>query len=172
MDHGLESPDERLKLKKPAAGTILLQMDVQNSMLQIKLSDDGRGLSLARIRKIALEKELISVDEQLGDEETASLILRPGFTTAEIVTEVSGRGVGMDAVQNFVKRENGTIRINFTDNNIGADFRHFEIIVSLPKGLSESVEGFNFHHQDGSSETYSEVSLDEKRNKAMPLKQA
>ena len=172
LDHGLETPEERLEHNKPAAGTILLQMDVQEGMLHIKISDDGRGLALARIRKIAIEKELIRSDELIGDEEAANLIFRAGFTTAENVTEVSGRGVGMDAVQNFVKRENGIIKINFTDHLIGADFRQFEMIVSLPESLSESVEGFDFHSQDKANETLVNIGFDENSNKTVPLKQA
>ena len=172
LDHGLETPEERLEHNKPAAGTILLQMDVHEGMLHIKISDDGRGLALARIRKIAIEKELIRSDELIGDEEAANLIFRAGFTTAENVTEVSGRGVGMDAVQNFVKRENGMIKINFTDHLIGADFRQFEMIVSLPESLSESVEGFDFHSQDKANETLVNIGFDENSNKTVPLKQA
>ena len=162
MDHGLEIPEERLAHKKPAAGAIYLDMDVQDEMLQIKLSDDGRGLALARIRQLALEKGLISPEEILDDEATANLIFRAGFSTAEYVTEVSGRGVGTDAVANFVKRENGMITINFTDNCIGADYRHFETVVYLPAALAESIEGFDFCSQAEHDETLVEGSFDEK----------
>lgn len=147
MDHGLESTDERLAQNKPLAGTIRLEMDVRDGLLQIRLGDDGRGLGLARIRESAIEKGLINPEEQLGDEEIADLIFRPGFSTAERVTEVSGRGIGMDAVQSFVKRENGTIRLHFTDKRVGADFRQFETIVCLPAALSEDTRGIDFHSQ-------------------------
>lgn len=162
MDHGLESPEERLEQNKPTAGTILLYMDAQDGKLRIKLSDDGRGLALARIRKTALEKGLINSDEQLDDHEIADLIFRPGFSTAERVTEVSGRGVGMDAVQNFVKGENGRIEINFNDDKVGADFRQFETIVYLPEAISENVEGFDFHPQGGNEETLVDIKFDER----------
>ncbi len=160
MDHGLESPEERLEQNKPTAGTILLQMDVRDGKLQIKLGDDGRGLALARIRKTAIEKGLINSDEQLDDDEIANMIFRPGFSTAEKVTEVSGRGVGMDAVQNFVKSENGKIEINFNDDKVGADFRKFETIVYLPEALSENIEGFDFHPQGGTEETLVDIKFD------------
>jgi hypothetical protein len=173
MDHGLESPEERLEQKKPAAGTIQLQMDVSDGMLQLKLSDDGRGLAMGRIRKIAMEKEWISPDEKPSDEETANLILRPGFTTAKSVTEVSGRGVGMDAVINFVKGENGTVKIRFKDDQSGADFRQFETIVYLPEVLSESVEGLDLHSEDEADETLVDLSFAEKSaTKALPSMQA
>jgi two-component system, chemotaxis family, sensor kinase CheA len=100
--------------------------------MQIVLSDDGRGLALNRIREIALNKGLISADNTLSDEETAELIFRPGFSTAEHVTEVSGRGVGMDAVRDFLKREQGGITLRFTDQQQGAAFRQFQTVVTLP----------------------------------------
>ncbi len=147
MDHGLETPEERVAQNKPQAGLISLDMDVQDGMLQIKLSDDGRGLALSRIRKMAIERMLVSQEDTLTDEQIANLIFLPGFTTASSVTEVSGRGVGMDAVKNFIYKENGTINIRFTDRNIGADFRQFEMIVSLPEMLAESIDGVHFHSE-------------------------
>ncbi len=156
MDHGLESPDERKLQNKPLAGTLHLHLDVADSMLQLRLSDDGRGLALAQIRDLAIERGLIAAEESLNDEEVANLIFRPGFTTAKTVTEVSGRGVGMDAVQNFVKREGGTIQIRFLDSEVGADFRPFETIVCLPEVCSEKVDDFHFHPQDAFVEAFDE----------------
>ncbi len=144
IDHGLETPEERLALNKPAAGQIKLKLSVEGGMLQIKLRDDGRGLALARIAKVAAEKELISTQERPSDEEIANLIFRPGFSTAEKTTEVSGRGVGMDAVQDFVKREKGKIEIRFTDDSAGADFRQFETVVCLPESFAENANDFDF----------------------------
>jgi len=145
MDHGLETPEERIAQNKPQAGLISLEMDVQDGMLQIKLSDDGRGLALNRIRKMAIDRMLVSHDDSLTDQQIANLIFLPGFTTASSVTEVSGRGVGMDAVKDFIYKEKGTIKIRFTDGNIGADFRQFEMVVCLPEMLAESIDGVHFH---------------------------
>lgn len=170
MDHGLENTEERLAQNKPIAGTIRLQLGVQDGMLQIRLSDDGRGLALARIRKMAIEKGLISPEEQLSGEEIANLIFRPGFSTAEKVSAVSGRGVGMDAVQDFVKRENGTIKLRFNDNRVGADFRQFETIVCLPEALSENATGIDFHPHGGTGEILAEIGFDEA--KEAPFKRA
>lgn len=141
LDHGLEAPDTRTAQGKPAAGTLRLKLGVADGMLNIRLGDDGRGLALAHIRRMAIEKGLIGADETLGDEEIARQIFRPGFSTAEKVTEVSGRGVGMDAVNDFVKREHGRIEIRFVDDAAGADFRQFEIVVCLPENLAEHVDG-------------------------------
>ncbi|HEY6896137.1 MAG TPA: ATP-binding protein, partial [Rhodocyclaceae bacterium] len=131
----------RLIHGKSPAGNIQLKLDVVGDALQIHLRDDGRGLALKKIRDKAVEKQLIGADAPLADEEIAQQIFRPGFSTADAVTEVSGRGVGMDAVQDFVRREQGRIEIRFTDNAVGADFRQFETIVYLPASLAEHVDG-------------------------------
>jgi two-component system chemotaxis sensor kinase CheA len=148
IDHGLEIPSWRLEQNKMASGTIRLRLQVIQQMLHISLSDDGRGLALARIRELAVEKKLIDAADKVSDEEVAQLIFRAGFSTAEKVTEVSGRGVGMDAVQNFVKREHGSISIRFTDDAPGADFRQFETIVCLPMSFAKHVDGFNYRQSE------------------------
>jgi two-component system chemotaxis sensor kinase CheA len=144
MDHGLEKPEVRVAQGKPAAGAINLDMAVFDGMLRIALSDDGRGLALGRIRKTAAEMGLIDPAIEISDEEAARLIMRPGFSTTETVTEVSGRGVGMDAVLDFVTREHGTIDIKFKDDAAGADFRPFTIIVSLPENFAVEVDGDDY----------------------------
>ncbi|WP_334158103.1 ATP-binding protein [Oryzomicrobium sp.] len=136
MDHGIETPDVRRESGKPAAGEITLRLALVGDGLQLALSDDGRGLALARIRRIALDKQLIGADDVLSDEEVAQLIFRPGFSTAEAVTEVSGRGVGMDAVQDLIRREGGKIAVRFLDDAAGADFRRFETVVTLPEKVA------------------------------------
>jgi len=148
MDHGLELPEERLAHGKTAAGTIRLEMNKIKGMIQIKLSDNGRGLALAHIRKAAIEKELIFVNDQLSDEEIANQIFRAGFSTAQKLTEVSGRGVGMDVVQNFIKRENGKVEIRFIDQAYGAAFRQFETVVCLPENLFVHIDDKDYPEYD------------------------
>ena len=97
------------------AGTIALELAVDDGWMRISMGDDGRGLALERIRKIGVDKGLVAPDMRLFDEEAATLIFRPGFSTADRVTDISGRGVGMDAVQDFVRREGGKIEIQFAD---------------------------------------------------------
>jgi two-component system chemotaxis sensor kinase CheA len=132
VDHGIENAQMRRAHGKSAAGVISIQLSAQQGAMQLVLSDDGRGLALNRIREIALSKGLIGLDQALSDEETAELIFSPGFSTAEHVTEVSGRGVGMDAVRDFLKREHGSITLHFTDHEQGAAFRQFQTVVTLP----------------------------------------
>lgn len=133
VDHGIEPVDERTAAGKPAAGAIEVEVGVDAGALQITLSDDGRGLALARIRAIAVERGWIERDEAIADEAVAQFIFRAGFSTAKAVTEVSGRGVGMDAVKEMLEREHGRIELRFTDDRRGAEFRRFQTIVHLPE---------------------------------------
>lgn len=143
MDHGLESGDERRAKGKPAAGTIDIEVGLDHNMLQVTLTDDGRGLALHRIRGIAVQRGWITSETYVTDEQIAQFIFRPGFSTAAQVTEVSGRGVGMDAVQDFVRREHGRIELRFTDDRKGAEFRQFQTVVCLPDNLV--VDGFDMN---------------------------
>lgn len=136
LDHGIEPPAERLAQGKPAAGRIRLSLSLADDRLLLRLRDDGRGLALARIRAKAEEKGLLAAGQAMADEVLANLIFAPGFSTASAVTEVSGRGVGMDAVQSFVKREAGEIHLHLTDDRHGADFRAFETLIELPGRLA------------------------------------
>ncbi|GAB3626676.1 chemotaxis protein CheA [Pandoraea terrae] len=150
MDHGIETADARLTQGKPAAGTIDIEVGIDNHVLQITMSDDGRGLALHRIRGIAVERGWIGANDAVTDETIAQFIFRPGFSTANAVTEVSGRGVGMDAVQDFLKREHGRIELHFTDDHTGAAFRQFQTVVCLPDSFavdSFDVAGAKHHPQ-------------------------
>ena len=152
VDHGLETADERLARGKPEAGTIRLQLGVMDNMLHMALSDDGRGLALARIRQIAINKQLIAPEQSLSDAELARVVLQPGFSTRSEVTGVSGRGVGMDAVLDFVSREGGNIEFVFLDQAEGADFRAFQINVLLPQHFAVEVDGINVDYPVPTSE--------------------
>ncbi len=112
-DHGIELPEERLRLGKPAEGTIVLEACHKGNAIIIRVSDDGRGLDAEKIRRKAVEKGLLSPTEaeRLSLEETYQLIWRPGLSTAEKVTEVSGRGMGMDIVKAKIESLNGTVEL-------------------------------------------------------------
>ncbi|MNR83756.1 Gliding motility regulatory protein [compost metagenome] len=163
MDHGIETAEARVALGKPAAGRISLQMAVHEQMLNITLRDDGRGLALKRIRQIALEKGLSDAPDQLDDLAAARLILQAGFSTADKISEVSGRGVGMDAVLAFVSRENGSIDIQFDDAATGADFRQFHLIVTLPAAFAVKAD-----EADDSLQELLQTPLSEHSNKDYP----
>ncbi|MGY4729942.1 MCP four helix bundle domain-containing protein [Burkholderia pyrrocinia] len=149
IDHGIESSEERRAAGKAASGTIDIAVGVGGGELWFVLSDDGRGLALDRIRRIARERGWIDAGNEaaLTDEDVAELIFRPGFSTAHAVTEVSGRGVGMDAVRNFLKRDGGDIALRFTDDRVGAPYRAFETIVSLPARFAADGAGHGAAHE-------------------------
>jgi two-component system, chemotaxis family, sensor kinase CheA len=142
MDHGIESVAERLAKHKPAAGKIDLTLALDAEHLVLKLRDDGKGLAVKFIQQKAIANGLISADAQLPAEQLAQLIFEPGFSTAERVTEVSGRGVGMDAVKGFVEDEGGSITLEFVSEAGKNDFRPFETVIRLPKkfGVAVSVD--------------------------------
>ncbi|WP_066735861.1 ATP-binding protein [Cupriavidus sp. D384] len=133
IDHGIEPVNVRLAAGKPAAGTIRIEAGVDQQQLQMTVADDGRGLALGRIRATAIARGWIDADAGLSDDAIAHFIFHPGFSTAESVTTISGRGVGMDAVREFLSRSGGTIELRFTDNHVGAPFRQFQTVVSLPE---------------------------------------
>lgn len=149
IDHGIESSEERRAAGKAASGTIDIAVGVGGGELWFVLGDDGRGLALDRIRGIARERGWIDAGNEaaLTDEAVAELIFRPGFSTAHAVTEVSGRGVGMDAVRNFLKRDGGDIALRFTDDRVGAPYRAFETIVSLPARFAADGAGHGAAHE-------------------------
>ncbi len=116
VDHGIEHADERIAAGKPARGTLYLNAYHQGTQVVIEVRDDGRGIDLTQIRSQAVEKGILTVDEvrRLTDSDALNLIFEPGFSTAAAVTEVSGRGVGMDVVRTVLDRLKGTVHISST----------------------------------------------------------
>jgi two-component system, chemotaxis family, sensor kinase CheA len=114
VDHGVEHAEERISAGKPARGTLYLNAYHQGTQVVIEVRDDGRGIDLAHIRTLAVEKGLLKADEaqRLTDSEALNLVFEPGFSTAAEVTEVSGRGVGMDVVRTVLDRLKGTVQIS------------------------------------------------------------
>ncbi len=111
LDHGLETPSERLRAGKNPQGTVTLSAAHEFGNIVIEVRDDGRGMNRDRIRSRAVERGLISAHADLSDTEIYELIFAPGFSTAEQVTEVSGRGVGMDVVKRNVEAMGGRVRV-------------------------------------------------------------
>jgi len=113
IDHGIESPEERVRSGKPPTGAVRLEAAKERESVIIRVSDDGRGMDPARLRRVALERGVITREQHdsLPDVEALHLITLPGFSTAKEVTDVSGRGVGMDVVRNSVESLHGTLVI-------------------------------------------------------------
>jgi len=132
LDHGIESPSERLEAGKPAAGRIDLSLGLDDRRLRLVLEDDGRGLSLARLRARGIASGLVDEAEALEPVDIANLIFAPGFSTADGVTQVSGRGVGMDAVRGFVEAEGGEITLELKPTLTRQEAMPFRIVIALP----------------------------------------
>ena len=114
VDHGVEAAEERIVAKKPARGTVYLNAYHQGTQVVIEVRDDGQGIDLAQIRKQAVQKGIVKAEElqRLSDSELMNLIFEPGFSTAAEVTEVSGRGVGMDVVRTSLDKLKGTVHVS------------------------------------------------------------
>jgi two-component system chemotaxis sensor kinase CheA len=112
IDHGLEGPDDRVAAGKPVEGTVRLAALHRSGRIVIEISDDGRGINRERVKGIAISRGLIAEDAVLTDDEIDNLIFLPGFSTAETITDVSGRGVGMDVVRRSIQALGGRISIS------------------------------------------------------------
>ncbi len=111
IDHGLETPDVRRASGKPEEGTVKLQALHRSGRIVIEVSDDGAGINRAKVRESAVAKGLVAAEAVLSDEETDNLIFLPGFSTADKVSDISGRGVGMDVVRRSIQALGGRIAI-------------------------------------------------------------
>ncbi|WEJ72443.1 chemotaxis protein CheA [Pseudomonas sp. PSE14] len=143
IDHGIETPAERLAAGKPAQGSVKLAASHQGGSVVVEISDDGRGLSRERILAKAREKGM-AVQDSMTDAEVWQLIFMPGFSTAETVTELSGRGVGMDVVRRNIQAMGGRIEI---DSAPGMGTRlciRLPLTLAILDGLIVAVEKVNY----------------------------
>src|SRR5215472_9075397 len=142
ISHGIESPEQRRKLGKPAQGAVRLNAYHQGNQVIVEITDDGRGIDVARIRAKAIELGLVTPDEaaKMSELEALNFIFRPGFSTAEQVTEVSGRGVGMVVVQSVLHRLKASIGVE-TRLGQGTTFRlKLPLTLAIIKALLFWVE--------------------------------
>ncbi|PWC39899.1 chemotaxis protein CheA [Azospirillum sp. TSO35-2] len=130
IDHGLEGPDERERIGKPRAGTVHLSAAHRSGRIVIEVTDDGRGINRAKVLSKAIEKGLVQPGASLSDEEIDHLIFLPGFSTADQVSNLSGRGVGMDVVRRNISSLGGRIGV-YSAPGEGSRF-----VLSLPLTLA------------------------------------
>ena len=144
VDHGLEAPDERESLRKPRAGRILLSFTLQGQQVVLRCEDDGSGLDLPAIQRRAVERGLLPPEQALSDDEIARLILLPGFSTRHVVSEVSGRGVGLDVVREWASSMNGLVRISSKPGQGCTIELRFAASLSTVQSLIVEVSGQRF----------------------------
>ena len=143
LDHGLEMPDDRRAAGKPPIGTIRLEARHRAGMLQIVLADDGRGIDLERLRAKVVERGLTTaaVAARLSETELLDFLFLPGFSTKEHVTEVSGRGVGLDVVQSMVHAVRGSVRVASRPGKGTRFVLQLPITVSVIRALLVEIAG-------------------------------
>lgn len=143
MDHGLETPDDRVAAGKPRVGTLILAAIHEGNQIIISIKDDGRGIDTDRVGRKAIEKGLIS-EEQLAamsQREMFDLIFLPGFSTKDVASDLSGRGVGMDVVKTNIKKLNGLIEIK-SEKGLGSEFiLRLPLTLAIIQSLLVEVEG-------------------------------
>lgn len=140
VDHGLETPDDREKSKKNPVGKLRLSALNEGNMITINVTEDGRGIDVEKVRKKAVEKGLIPPDKVIKDIDAYNLIFEPGFSTADKVTSVSGRGVGLDVVKKNIEKLSGTIRVT-SDLGKGTTFTiKLPLTLAIIQGLMIKVK--------------------------------
>ena len=144
MDHGLESTEDRQAAGKNIKGQLKLSAYHEGGHIVIAISDDGNGINKVRIREKAIEKGIINNDSQLSDNELFHLIFHPGFSTAETVTNLSGRGVGMDVVKRNVEALQGSIDIS-SKTGLGSEFKiRLPLTLAIIDGFHVEAKGTHF----------------------------
>ena len=130
VDHGIETPEVRAAAGKPETGTILLKASNEGNQIVIEIKDDGAGIDVEKVRKKAVERDLIHPDNVITEQDAFNLIMQPGFSTADKISNISGRGVGLDVVKTMINNLKGTISINSAKGK-GTSF-----IIKLPLTLA------------------------------------
>lgn len=144
IDHGIEPPEERRAAGKPETGKIILNAYHQGDSIVIEVRDDGRGLIREKLIAKGIERGLISPDDQLSDQQVYALILQSGFSTAEKVTDISGRGVGMDVVRRNVEQLRGKIEIHSEPGRGSAFLIRLPLTLAIIDGMLVRVGAERF----------------------------
>lgn len=135
VDHGIESPEKRKEAGKEETGTVLLKAANEGNSIVIDVVDDGGGVNVEKVKAKAIDKGLIHPSKVLSDQEAAQLIFMPGFSTAEKITNVSGRGVGLDVVKTMIEKLNGTIQVT-SEHGKGSKFSiRLPLTLAIIQGL-------------------------------------
>lgn len=144
IDHGIEMPERRFAAKKPARGVIRLTAAHTGSEVVVGVQDDGQGIDRTAIRAKAVERQIIAPDANLSDKDVLNLILLPGFSTASQVTNISGRGVGMDVVKRQIDRLRGMVTISSEPGKGTAISLRLPLTLAIIEGLLVEVGGDSF----------------------------
>ena len=135
LDHGIENPSDRLKLGKNDEGTLLLKASNEGNMIVIDIIDDGRGIDVNKVKNKAIERGIIHPNKVISDQEAYQLIFEPGFSTADKISSVSGRGVGLDVVRTQIEKLKGSVVVT-SEKNKGTKFSiRLPLTLAIIQGL-------------------------------------
>ncbi len=143
VDHGIESEEERKQLGKPVAGLVRLAASRQRNSVLIEVEDDGKGMAPGHLRDVAVKKGILSREEadKLSDNDALNLIFMPGFSGAKVVTDISGRGVGMDAVKTKIEALGGSVKISSVPGQGSIMKLQLPLTVAIIQSLMVTVAG-------------------------------
>jgi len=163
LDHGVEKPDERLRAGKRPAGLLRLSAAQKSSSVVIEIEDDGAGIDLERVRSLALRRGFVTEAElpEMTDQQILGLIFRPGFSTKGMITDLSGRGVGLDVVLTNIERLKGTITVNSEPGRGSVFSIRLPITLATAQALLVRVSGETFAIPLAAVELIAEVGLDQ-----------
>ena len=135
VDHGIEMPADRLAAGKPETGTVLLKASNEGNMIVIEIRDDGAGINVEKVKQKAIEKGLIHPDKVITDQDAYQLIMQPGFSTADKISNISGRGVGLDVVKTMIQNLKGTISVQSQHGKGTAFIIKIPLTLAIIQGL-------------------------------------
>ncbi len=135
VDHGIEMPDARVAVGKPETGTVLLKASNEGNMIVIEVRDDGAGIDVDKVRQKAIKKGLIHPDKVITDQDAYQLIMQPGFSTSDKITNISGRGVGLDVVKTMISNLKGSISVQSAKGKGTAFIIKIPLTLAIIQGL-------------------------------------
>ncbi len=146
FDHGLEKPEERLQTSKPETGTVFLKAYYQGSQTVIEVGDDGKGINIEKIKQSGIEKKLITAQQaaNIPPSQLLELLFEPGFSTADKLSDLSGRGVGMDVVRSQIEEMNGTISIESTPGKGTTFALQIPLTLTIAKLMLTKASGMTY----------------------------
>ncbi|GCF09213.1 hybrid sensor histidine kinase/response regulator [Dictyobacter arantiisoli] len=144
VNHAIEKPDVRVRHGKPPVGLIKLSASYEGNQIMITVRDDGSGIDREQVRRTAIARGLIRADQQIGEDDVVSLIFQPGFSTAAVLSEESGRGVGLDVVRDSVSRLRGTLVVESAPGQGTAFTMTFPTSLAIQSAMMVRVAGQEF----------------------------
>ena len=146
IDHGIESSEERIAKGKPPKGKIVINTYQKGTQIVIEITDDGKGMDINKLKKKAIEKGLLTEEDaqKMSDKDAIDIIFLPGFSTMEVATELSGRGVGMDVVKTNISLLNGYVEVS-TEKDVGTSFKiSIPLTLAIIQALMVEVNGAKY----------------------------